>query len=373
MRTKKEVRMFDDILFKAAQLFRFPLLPKEKVNMKTIIGKTAKNPLEISMPIFISHMSFGALSKEAKTALAKGSAKMDTVMCSGEGGSHPDEFKNANKYIYEISAAKFTYNKEWIKRADAVEIKIGQSAKPGLGGHLPKEKITDEIAKLRGISKDEDLISPARYENISSKEDLKNFVIDLRKINGGKPVGIKFAAGHVEKDLEIALHANPDFITIDGRGGGTGAAPTFIKDNFSMPIVYGISRARRYLDKQKSKITLIVTGGFRTSGEIVKAISMGADVVAIATSAMIAIGCEQYRACNTGECPVGIATQKQNLRNRFNVEESTNRLVNYLETLNHELVEITQAIGKNDIHKLNYDDIFTTSKEISDYTDVEHA
>lgn len=373
MGTLKEYPKFDDILFKAAQLYITPILEEERINLVTTIGKTAKNPLEISMPVYISHMSFGALSEEAKVALALGSKKMDIAMCSGEGGRNQREFENSGKYIYEVSTPKFTRNEKWIREADAVEIKIGQAAKPGLGGHLLKDKITPEIAKLRGIPMGKDQISPARNTEINSKQDLKDYVSQLKDITHGKPIGIKFAAGHVEGDLEHALYAEPDFITIDGRGGGTGAAPAFIKDNFAMPAVYAVARARKFLDKKQSQASLVMTGGYRTSGDICKTIAMGADAVAIATSAMIAIGCQQYRTCHTGNCPVGIATQKQNLRDRFSVKESTTRLENYLEITKMEIEEITRAAGKTDIHSLNYDDLITTDINISAGTGIEHA
>ena len=373
MGTLKHYPKFDDILFKAAQLYTMPLLEEDEFSLKTIIGKNAKHPLELSMPVYVSHMSFGALSEEAKTALAAGTKTIGTAMCSGEGGRNQREFENAGKYIYEVSTTDFSKNEEWIKTADAVEIKIGQAAKPGLGGHLLKEKITPEIAKLRGIPMGQDQISPARDTSINSKQDLKDYVSSLRDMTGGKPIAIKFAAGNVEGDLEHALFAEPDFITIDGRGGGTGAAPVFIKDNFSMPAVYAVARTRKFLDKHNSDVSLVMTGGYRTSGDICKTLAMGADAVAVATSAMIAIGCQQYRTCHTGNCPVGIATQKQNLRDRFSVEESTERLVNYFEILRMEIEEITKATGKDNVHKLSYQDLITTDINISTGTGIEHA
>jgi glutamate synthase domain-containing protein 2 len=325
------------------------------------------------MPVYISHMSFGALSEEAKTALAIGSKKTDIAMCSGEGGRNQREYDNAGKYIYEVSTPKFTRNETWIKEADAVEIKIGQAAKPGLGGHLLGSKISPEIAKLRGIPVGEDQISPSRNTEINNKQDLKDYVSQLRDMTGGRPIGIKFAAGEVEKDLEFALYAEPDFITIDGRGGGTGAAPTFIKDNFCMPAVYAVSRARKFLDEQQSETTLVMTGGYRTSGDICKTMAMGADAVAIATSAMIAIGCQQYRTCHTGNCPVGIATQTKDLRDRFSIEESSARLFNFVETLKTEIEEITKATGRNDVHSLSMLDLITTDSNISNATGIQHA
>jgi glutamate synthase domain-containing protein 2/nitrite reductase/ring-hydroxylating ferredoxin subunit len=371
--TLKHYPMFDDILFKAAQLYKAPLLEDEEFNMATVIGKNAKQPLELSMPVYVSHMSFGALSEEAKTAMAIGSKQVDTATCSGEGGRNEREYRNAGKYIYEVSTTKFSKNEQWIKDADAVEIKIGQAAKPGLGGHLLKEKITKEIAELRGIPMGVDQVSPSRDPEINSKDDLRDYVTKLRTMTKGVPIGIKFAAGDVERDLECALFAEPDFITIDGRGGGTGAAPTFIKDNFSMPAVYAVARARKYLDANNSDVSLIMTGGYRTSGDIAKTLAMGADAVAVATSAMIAIGCQQYRACHTGNCPVGIATQKQDLRDRFSIKESVERFVNYFNVLKMEIEEIGKAVGKNNIHDLDYSNLITTDINISTGTGIEHA
>ena len=373
MRTQVTFPDFEQILFKGAQLFRPPLNEDEPVEMKTIIGKTAKYPIEINIPFYVSHMSFGALSREAKIALAKGTKLVGTLMCSGEGGMLPEERKEADKYIYELGTAMFSHKDDVIVQADAIEIKIGQAAKPGLGGHLPKEKITDEIAEIRGISKDEDSISPGRHADINTPEDLKREVDHLRELTGGKPIGIKFSSGHVEKDMEIALSANPDFITIDTRGGGTGAGPTFVKDNFAMPAIFAIRRARKYLDSVNSEVTLCVTGGFRDSGDIAKAIAIGADAVALATASMIAIGCQQYRICNTGNCPVGIATQKPELRERFIIEESVKRFVNLYTGTAKEIETFVRISGRKSVHELDLSDIFTLSREISEFTDIEHA
>jgi len=267
----------------------------------------------------------------------------------------------------------FSHKDDVIVQADAIEIKIGQAAKPGLGGHLPKEKITDEIAEIRGISKDEDSYSPGRHADINSAEDLKKEVDHLRELTGGKPIGIKFSSGHVEKDMEVALSANPDFITIDCRGGGTGAGPTFVKDNVAMPPVYAIRRARKYLDSVGSEVTLCVTGGFRDSSDIAKAIAIGADAVALATASMIAIGCQQYRICNTGNCPVGITTQKRELRGRFFIGESVKRIVNLYTATANEIETFLRINGRSDISELDLSDVFTTSREISEYTDIEHV
>lgn len=373
MRTQKTFPDWDLILFKGAQLDRFPLNEDEAVITKTNIGKTAKHPLEISMPCYVSHMSFGALSREAKIALAKGSNMVGTAICSGEGGMLPEERQAAGCYIYELGTASFSHIEDAMRQADAVELKIGQAAKPGLGGHLPKEKITEEIAKIRQVPGDRDSISPGRPFYLTQLEDLKALVDKVREIIQGKPVGIKITAGHIEKDMEAVLKANPDFITIDCRGGATGAAPTFVKDNVCLPPIYAIRRARKYLDQVNRQVTLCMTGGFRDSADIAKGLALGADAIALATASLIAIGCQQYRVCHSGNCPVGITTQDPDLRSRFNIDESVKRFVNFYIATNEELKIFARINGRNSIHDLDITDVFTLNHEIAHYTDIEHA
>lgn len=374
MSTTLPVVKWSDILILGGQLARMPLLDEEEVNLKTVIGKNAKKPLEIDSPVIISHMSFGALSKEAKTALAKGSASVKTAICSGEGGILPEERENAYKYIFEYVPNKYSVTDENLKNVDAIEIKIGQGTKPGMGGHLPGEKVTEEIAKIRSKKVGEDVVSPSKFEEIKSKDDLKNLVNDLKERSDGRPVGIKLAAEHIEEDLEFACYAKPDFITIDGRGGATGSSLKVIKDATSIPTIYALYRTRKYLDEHGEKdITLIITGGLRTSADFAKALAMGADVIAIATAAMIAIACQQYRICHSGMCPVGVATQDDGLRSRLKVDMSAKRLENYLNVVNEELRTFARITGHRDIHKLNIEDIVTTNKEISEFTNIEHV
>ena len=373
MGTKLPVVSWKDILILGGQLNKMPLLDHEDVSLKTVIGKNAKKPMILESPVFVSHMSFGALSKEAKTALAIGTSKVKTAICSGEGGILPEEFENAYQYIFEYVPNKYSVNDENLKKVSAIEIKIGQGTKPGMGGHLPAEKVTEEIAKIRGKKVNEDIISPSKFEEIKTKEDLKALVSELRTKSEGRPIGIKIAAGHIEEDLEFACFAKPDFITIDGRGGATGASPKIIKDATTVPTIYALYRARKYLDEHNEDISLIITGGLRTSSDFAKAIAMGADAIAIATAAMIAIGCQQYRICNSGRCPVGIGTQDPELRKRFNIEKSSKRLENYFNVINEELRTFARITGNNDIHKLSNYDIVTTNSEISKNTNIKYV
>ena len=373
MSTLRKFPTLDSLVFKGAQLHKMPLNEDIEVNTKTIIGKTAQHPLELEMPFYVSHMSFGALSREAKITLAKGSSIVGTATCSGEGGLLPDERKAATKFIYELGTAAFSHKDESIKQAEAVEIKIGQGVKPGLGGHLPGHKVTEEIAKIRGLKKGEDSISPGRLSGLENIDNLKQKVAHIRQITNGKPVGIKFASGHIEEDIAFALKAEPDFITIDCRGGATGSSPKFLKDNVGIPPVFAIRRARKYLDKVKSNVTLCITGGFRNSADIAKAIALGADAVALATASLISIGCIQARICHTGTCPAGIATQDQQLRQLFDPEKGVNGFVNFYTATNNELKIFARTNGVNDIHKLDVTDVITDSLVVSQFTDIEHV
>jgi len=374
MRTKLPVISWNDILIKGAQLAPLPLAHDAEVSTRTIIGKNADQPMELETPLMVSHMSYGALSKEAKMALAKGSGMVGAGMCSGEGGILPESRELAHKYIFEYVPNQYSVNEENLKNADAIEIKIGQSAKPGMGGHLPGDKVTDEIASVREHAKGEDIISPSTFPDIQSSEDLKTKVDWLREVSEGRPIGIKMAAGNLEEDLNVALTARPDFITIDGRTGATGSAPKYIKAATSVPTIYALHRARKYLDANDAEgVALIITGSLRVSPDFAKALAMGADAVAIASASMMAIGCQQYRMCGTGCCPVGITAQDPELRSRLDVDKSAQRLANYLTVCSEELKTFARITGHDNVHALCNKDLFTTNSEISEHTDLKHA
>jgi glutamate synthase domain-containing protein 2/rubredoxin len=374
MRTRKPTFSWDDLLLKGAQLARLPLNPDESVNMETVIGPGAAQPMVIQTPVYITHMSFGALSPEAKTALAKGSAAARTAMCSGEGGILASSIDNAYKYIFEYVPNRYSVDEDNLKRVDAIEIKFGQSAKPGMGGHLPGEKVTPEIADIRGFKAGENIISPARFDDIANQEELKRKIDWLRDVSGGRPVGVKFAAGNIEADLEAALYAGPDFITLDGRAGATGAAPKYVKASTSVPTIFALHRARSFLDEKGAKdVSLVITGGIRVSADIAKALAMGADAVAIGTAALMAIGCQQYRVCNTGKCPMGIATQDPALRANLKVDKSARRLENFLTVISTELADFARLTGNRSVHGMSVSDLCTVNSEISNHTTVEHV
>lgn len=373
MGTKMPMPSWDDILLLGAQLNPPPLDEEDPVNTMTVIGKHAKKPMVLENPVYVSHMSFGALSKEIKVALAKGSAMAKTAMCSGEGGILPEEREAAYKYIFEYIPNKYSVTDENLRRADAIEIKIGQGTKPGMGGHLPGEKVTEEIARLRGKNPGEDVQSPSKFPELNSREDLKDMVSMLRNRSDGRPIGIKIAAGRIERDLEYCVYAEPDFITIDGRGGATGSSPLFLREATTVPTIYALYRARKYLDSVRSDISLVITGGLRISADAAKALAMGADAVAVASAALIAAACQQYRICGSGNCPVGIATQNPELRERLKVEQAAKRVANYLNVTKEELKTFARITGHGNVHDLSVDDLVTVSREISEFTNIPHA
>lgn len=373
MGTRMPMPSWDDILILGAQLNPAPLDESDPVTTMTVIGKHAKKPMIIENPVYISHMSFGALSKEIKVALAKGSAMAKTAMCSGEGGILPEEKEAAYKYIFEYIPNKYSVTDENLQSADAVEIKIGQGTKPGMGGHLPGEKVTPEIARIRGKNPGEDIQSPSKFEEINTKEDLKEMVAMLRNRSDGRPIGIKIAAGRIERDLEFCVYAEPDFITIDGRGGATGSSPLLLREATSVPTIYALYRARKYLDSIHSDISLVITGGLRVSSDFAKALAMGADAIAIASAGLIAAACQQYRICGSGNCPVGIATQDPELRARMDIEASAQRVANFLNVSLEELKTFARITGHSSVHDLGVEDLITINREISEYTNLRHA
>ncbi len=373
MSTKMPMPNWDDILLLGAQLNPPPLNDGEAVDTVTVIGKHAKKPMVLQSPIYISHMSFGALSREVKIALAKGSAMAKTAMCSGEGGILPEEKQAAYKYIFEYIPNQYSVTDENLRTSDAIEIKIGQGTKPGMGGHLPGEKVTAEIAAIRGKKQGEDIQSPSKFPDLHTKEDLRDMVDMLRQRSDGRPIGIKIAAGNIEQDLEYCVFAQPDFITIDGRGGATGSSPLFLREATTVPTVYALARARKYLDEVHSDISLVITGGLRVSADFAKALAMGADAVAIASAGLIAAACQQYRICGSGNCPVGVATQDPELRKRLHIDAAAQRVANFLNVSRAELQTFARVTGNHSVHGLSMENLITTDREIAEYTGIRHA
>jgi len=345
---------FDDLIFIPAQLNKKPVdYYQEEVSAKTIIGKNSKKPIELATPIIVGAMSFGALSREAKIALAKASTLAGTMENTGEGGMLLEEREFSEKLIIQYSTGRFGLTEEILKKADAVEIKIGQGAKPGQGGLLPKEKITEEIAKVRKIGKDKDIHSPAYHYDIYNIEDLKKKVVWLRNLTGGAPIIVKLAAGDIENDVKLAIKANPDIIAIDGLEGGTGAAPEVMLNEVGLPTLIALVKARETLDKLGAKQELWIGGGLNTGSDFAKCLALGADAVFVATALLVAMGCIRCGLCYLGKCPKGVATQEPELRKNLNVEEASQKVASFIKNSTEEIKMIAAACGENNIHNLN--------------------
>jgi len=365
---------WENIQFLPAQLARKPLLDEAKVSTKVIIGTRAKKPLELDIPLFVSDMSFGALSREAKIALSKGAEMAGTGICSGEGGMLPDEQAANSRYFYELASAQFGFSWDKLEKVQAFHFKGGQGAKTGTGGHLPGNKVQGEIAKVRGLEEGVSAISPATFPNFNGVKDFRDFGDKVREISGGIPIGFKLAASHIEKDIAFALEAGADYIILDGRGGGTGAAPTVLRNNINIPTIPAIARARKFLDDQGVKdVQLIATGGLRIAEDFAKAMMLGADAIAVSNSALQAIGCLGMRACSTNNCPVGIATQKESLRSRIQIHTSAVQLKNFFEASNDLIKVIARACGYDNINQFNKEDLVTFSRDIHYLTGINYA
>ena len=354
--TKKIPVSLDNINFIPAQLAKRPVdYFREHISSRTVIGSRAKKPLELETPIMIAAMSFGALGKPAKIALATASTLAGTADNTGEGGMLPEERSEAKLLVAQYSTGRFGVDENYLRSADAIEIKIGQGAKPGQGGLLPKEKITEEIARIRKVGMNEDLHSPAYHPDIKSLSDLKKKIAWLRKFCKG-PIIVKLGAGNVEEDVRIAVRAGADVIAIDGFGGGTGAAPQVMMNEMGLPIVMAVVRARRELDRLKAKQELIVAGGLRTGGDVAKMLALGADAVYMGSSLLAAMGCIQCLQCYRGLCPVGITTHDKRLHAKFD-KNAAQHVANFIKACTEEVKMISGACGYDDIHALSARDL----------------
>ncbi|GJM45382.1 MAG: glutamate synthase [Gemmatimonadota bacterium] len=367
-----ELPRWDDIQIMVGQLHKKPLMDDAVVGTKLVIGPEAKKPLELDIPLFVSDMSFGALSEEAKTALAKGAELAGTGICSGEGGMLPEEQAANRRYFYELASAKFGYREELLTRVQAFHFKGGQGAKTGTGGHLPGAKNIGKISQVRGIPEGQPAISPPTFADLTTPADFARFADRVREISGGVPIGFKLSANRIEQDIEFALEAGADYIILDGRGGGTGAAPLLFRNHISVPTIPALARARAYLDRRgaSGRVTLIATGGLRVPPDFVKAMALGADGVALANSAMQAVGCVGARICNTNNCPAGIATQKPELRKLLNVDESAQRLARFLGACVELMQVMARACGHSHLNQFALEDIATWHRELSDLAGV---
>jgi len=371
---RQQLPSWDDLQFVTAQLHKFPQLDQVTVETELAIGPRAKRPLWLGIPLFVSDMSFGALSQEAKVALAKGAELAGTAIASGEGGMLPEEQAANSRYLYELASGRFGFSWDKMDKVQAFHFKGGQGAKTGTGGHLPGEKVRGKIAQVRGLREGEPAVSPARFSDWESLADFRDCASRVRELTGGIPIGFKLSAQHIEEDIDAALEVGVDYIIMDGRGGGTGAAPLIFRDHISVPTMPAIARARLHLDRSGcSDVTLIATGGLRTPADFAKAMALGADAVGLSNAAIQAIGCIAMRACHTNNCPVGIATQKPHLRARLPVDEAAERLNRFLRASVHLMQTLARACGHTRLDQFNADDLTTWKKEIAWLTGVKYA
>ncbi len=364
---------WDDLQILTAQLHRMPLLDDEPVDTETIIGPNSQKPLHLKIPLFVSDMSFGALSEPAKIALARGAELAGTGICSGEGGMLAEEQAANSRYFYELASGRFGFSWDKLDRVQAFHFKGGQGAKTGTGGHLPGEKVQGKIAETRGLEEGEPAISPARFTDWTEISQIRDFADEVRARTGGIPIGYKLSAQHIEKDIDAALEVGADYIILDGRGGGTGAAPLIFRDNISVPTIPALARARRHLDASAPGVTLVITGGLRTPADFIKALALGADAIALSNAAMQAIGCIAMRACHTNNCPVGIASQKPHLVSRLVVEQSAQRLQTFFKSSVELMQVMARACGHARLADFTPDDLTTFKPDMAALSGVAFA
>ncbi len=371
---RDQLPKWDDLQFVVGQLHKLPLLDEEDVATDIVIGPGAKKPLRLDIPLFVSDMSFGALSEEAKIALSRGAELAGTGICSGEGGMLPEEQQANTRYFYELASARFGFSWDKVKKAQAFHFKGGQGAKTGTGGHLPGNKVKGKIAEVRELEEGQSAISPARFPEWSSLAEFRDFAADVREQTGGIPVGFKLSAQHIEKDIDAALDVGVDYVILDGRGGGTGAAPLIFRDHISVPTIPALARARRHLDRcDANGITLIITGGLRHPADFAKALALGADGVAVSNAAIQAIGCLGMRACHTNNCPVGIATQKPQLRARLPVDIAAERLARFFQATVELMTVVARAAGHRHLNEFNVEDLTTFNTDMAQLTGVAYG
>ncbi|MFT7463410.1 MAG: glutamate synthase domain-containing protein 2 [Pseudohongiellaceae bacterium] len=369
-----ELPRWADIQLLTAQLASLPQLDDVAVDTSVVIGPNAARPLRLEIPLFVSDMSFGALSEEAKVALSMGAQLAGTGICSGEGGMLPEEQAENERYFYELASARFGYKDELLKKVQAFHFKGGQGAKTGTGGHLPGSKVKGKIAEVRGLPEGSPAISPPRFPDWDNLSHYRDFAQRVREQTGGVPVGFKLSAQHIEADIDAALEVGVDYIILDGRGGGTGAAPLIFRNNISVPTIPALARARRHLDRSGADgVSLIITGGLRAPSDFVKALALGADAIALANAPMQAIGCLGMRACQTNNCPVGIATQKEHLRARLPVQTAAQRLGRYFTSTVELMAVLARACGHTRFDQFAISDLTTWQREMSELSGVPFA
>ncbi|KNZ43134.1 glutamate synthase-related protein [Acetobacterium bakii] len=363
---------FDKILINASQVTNPPIDPlREPMESKVFLGKKLNKlefdendellseippQIELEMPIMFSAMSYGSISENAHKSLARAATELGICYNTGEGGLNQDLYQYGANTIVQVASGRFGVHRDYLNAGAAIEIKMGQGAKPGIGGHLPGKKIQEKVSRTRMIPVGVDAISPAPHHDIYSIEDLRQLIFSLKEAtNYKKPVIVKIAAVHNVAAIASGIaRSGADIISIDGFRGGTGAAPTRIRDNVGIPIELALAAVDQRLrdEKIRNDVSIVVGGSIRNSADVVKAIALGADAVYIGTAALLALGCHLCRTCHTGKCNWGIATQREDLVKRLNPDIGSRRLVNLVSAWNHEIMEMMGGMGINSIEAL---------------------
>jgi glutamate synthase domain-containing protein 2 len=390
---KRKLPHFDDLVFLTASLSRYPLEGyRERCVTKTVLGtRYAKRPIALDTPITIAGMSFGALSANVKEALGRAATAMGTTTTTGDGGMTPEERNSSKTLVYQCLPSRYGFNPDDLRRADAIEVVLGQGAKPGGGGMLLGQKVNPRVAAMRTLPEGVDQRSASRHPDWTGPDDLAIKIKELREITDWeKPIYVKVGATRVFNDVKLAVHAGADVVVVDGMQGGTAATQTCFIEHAGIPTLAAVRQAVDALEDldMKGKVQLIVSGGIRTGADVAKAIAMGADAVAIGQGTLMALGCNRemyfhdgqpisaeadYAAlgtqpgfchhCHTGKCPVGVTTQDTMLEQRLQPEWGAKHLKNYLKTLTMELTTLARACGKQDVHHLEPEDLVALTVE----------
>jgi glutamate synthase domain-containing protein 2 len=377
---------FDDLTFLPSSLTRIPLEGyREKCETRTVLGaRHAEKPIELDIPIMITGMSWGALSYNAKVALAKGASEIGSSNTTGDGGMLQAERDNSRTLIYEVLPSRYGINVHDMRVADAIELTIGQGAKPGTGGLLLESKVTGDVAKQRDLPEGVDQRSPARHPDMLGPDDMIIKIEELREATDWKaPIFVKLGASRVYDDVKLAAKAGADVVVVDGMEGGTGASPAILQEHTGIPTLAAVCEARAALEDMGlyGEVQLIIAGGIRDGVDAAKAMALGADAIYIGTAALIALNCnkpiyvEDYHKlgaephfchhCHTGLCPVGITTQDPELMKRLPVDEAAQRVTNLLRAMTFEIQMLARACGKSDVHHLEPEDMAALTTEAS--------
>src|SRR5213596_2332483 len=382
---------FDDLTFLPCSLTRIPLEGyREKCSTRTVLGtRFASKPIDLAIPVMITGMSWGALSYNAKVALAKGAASVGSSNTTGDGGMLMAERENSRTLIYEVLPSRYGINVHHMRMADAIELTIGQGAKPGTGGLLLGSKVSAEIARMRDLPPGVDQRNPCRHPDFLGPDDMVIKIEELREATDGRvPIFVKLGSSRVYDDVKLAAKAGADVVVIDGMEGGTGASPDLLQEHTGIPTLAAVCEARAALEELGlyGEVQLIIAGGLRHGSDMAKALALGADAVYDGTAALIALNCnkplyvEDYHAigaapyhchhCHTGRCPVGITTQDPELMKRLEIDAAAERVANWLHAVTSEIQILARACGKRDVHDLEPEDLRALTMEASLITGV---